>query len=41
MLSIKHYSKTCPGGKKAVDDLSLHVRSGNKYWEDHNEREIF
>ena len=31
MLCIKHYSKTYPGGKKAVDDLSLHVRSGEIY----------
>ena len=31
MLYIKHYSKTYPGGKKAVDDLSLHVRSGEIY----------
>ena len=25
MLHIEHYSKTYPGGKKAVDDLTLHV----------------
>ena len=28
MLHIEHYSKTYPGGKKAVDDLTLHVRPG-------------
>ena len=28
MLHIEHYSKTFPGGKKAVDDLTLHVRPG-------------
>lgn len=28
MLRIEHYSKTYPGGKKAVDDLTLHVRPG-------------
>lgn len=28
MLSITHYSKTYPGGKKAVHDLSLHVAPG-------------
>lgn len=28
MLRIEHYSKTYPGGKKAVDDLSLHVAPG-------------
>ncbi len=31
MLRIEHYSKTYPGGKKAVDDLSLHVRPGEIY----------
>ena len=25
MLNIEHYSKTYPGGHKAVDDLSIHV----------------
>ena len=28
MLNIEHFSKTYSGGKKAVDDLSLHVRPG-------------
>ncbi len=28
MLTISHFSKTYPGGKKAVDDLSLTVRGG-------------
>ena len=28
MLRIEHYSKTYPGGKVAVDDLSLEVRPG-------------
>ena len=28
MLRIEHYSKTYPGGKKAVDDLSLTVEDG-------------
>lgn len=28
MLTISHYSKTYPGGKKAVDDLSLTVEDG-------------
>lgn len=28
MLTISHFSKTYPGGKKAVDDLSLTVRPG-------------
>lgn len=31
MLKIEHYSKTYPGGTKAVDDLSLHVRPGEIY----------
>ena len=31
MLKIEHYSKTYPGGKRAVDDLSLHVRPGEIY----------
>ena len=31
MLRIEHYSKTYPGGKKAVDDLSLHVLPGEIY----------
>lgn len=31
MLHIEHYSKTYPGGKKAVDDLTLHVRPGQIY----------
>ena len=31
MLKIEHYSKTYPGGKKAVDDLSIHVRPGEIY----------
>ena len=31
MLRIEHYSKTYPGGKKAVDDLNLHVRPGEIY----------
>ena len=28
MLRIEHFSKTYPGGKKAVDDLTLQVRPG-------------
>ena len=28
MLRIEHYTKVYPGGKKAVDDLSLHVEPG-------------
>ena len=28
MLEISHFSKTYPGGKRAVDDLSLHVAPG-------------
>ncbi len=28
MLQIEHFSKTYPGGKRAVDDLTLHVRPG-------------
>ena len=28
MLQITHFSKTYPGGKRAVDDLSLEVRPG-------------
>lgn len=28
MLKIEHYSKTYPGGKRAVDDLSLTVEAG-------------
>ncbi len=31
MLRIEHYSKTYPGGKRAVDDLTLHVRPGQIY----------
>ena len=31
MLRIDHYSKTYPGGKRAVDDLTLHVRPGEIY----------
>ena len=31
MLRIEHYSKTYPGGKKAVDDLTLHVSPGEIY----------
>ncbi len=31
MLRIEHYSKTYPGGRKAVDDLTLHVRPGEIY----------
>ena len=31
MLYIEHYSKTYPGGKKAVDDLTLHVQPGEIY----------
>ncbi len=31
MLRIEHYSKIYPGGKKAVDDLTLHVRPGEIY----------
>lgn len=29
MLSIKNLSKVYPGGKKAVDDISLDIQSGN------------
>lgn len=31
MLRIEHYSKTYSGGKRAVDDLSIHVRPGEIY----------
>lgn len=31
MLHIEHYSKTYSGSKKAVDDLTLHVRPGEIY----------
>ena len=31
MLRIEHYSKTYPGGKRAVDDLTLHVQPGEIY----------
>ncbi len=31
MLRIDHYSKAYPGGKRAVDDLTLHVRPGEIY----------
>jgi len=31
MLKIEHYTKVYPGGKKAVDDLSLHVLPGEIY----------
>lgn len=31
MLNIEHYSKTYPGGKKAVDDLCIHVLPGEIY----------
>ena len=31
MLCVEHYSKTYPGGKKAVDDLTLHVQPGEIY----------
>ena len=31
MLHIEHYSKMYPGGKKAVDDLTLHVGPGEIY----------
>lgn len=31
MLRIEHYSKTYPGGKRAVDDLTLQVRPGEIY----------
>ena len=31
MLYIEHYSKTYSGGKKAVDDLTLHVQPGEIY----------
>ena len=31
MLHIEHYSKVYPGGKVAVDDLSLHVMPGEIY----------
>ena len=28
MLTISHYTKTYPGGKTAVKDLSLHIPAG-------------
>lgn len=28
MLTIHHFSKTYPGGKRAVDDLNFEVRAG-------------
>lgn len=31
MLKIEHYTKVYPGGKVAVDDLTLHVRPGEIY----------
>lgn len=31
MLKIDHLTKTFPGGKRAVDDLSLHVQPGELY----------
>lgn len=31
MLTIEHLTKTYPGGKTAVRDLSLHVESGDIY----------
>ena len=31
MLSIEHFSKTYPGGKRAVEDLSLEVKPGEIY----------
>ena len=31
MLRVEHYSKTYPGGKKAVDNLTLHVQPGEIY----------
>ena len=31
MLRIEHFSKTYPGGKRAVDDLNLHVLPGEIY----------
>ena len=31
MLRIEHFSKRYKGGKKAVDDLSLHIRPGEIY----------
>ena len=31
MLTIQHFSKTFPGGKRAVDDLSLSVPAGQIY----------
>jgi ABC-2 type transport system ATP-binding protein len=31
MLTIQHFSKTFPGGKRAVDDLSLTVPAGQIY----------
>ena len=31
MLHIEHYSKTYSGGKKAVDDLTIHDRPGEIY----------
>lgn len=31
MLEYKHFSKTYPGGKRAVDDLNLTIESGDIY----------
>ena len=31
MLKIDHLSKTYPGGKRAVQDLSLHIEPGDIY----------
>ena len=31
MLKIEHFSKTYSGGKRAVDDVSMHVRPGEIY----------
>ena len=31
MLEIKHYTKSYGGGKKAADDISLSVMSGDIY----------
>ena len=31
MLSIRHFSKVYKGGKKAVDDLNLHIDKGDLY----------
>ena len=31
MLLIEHFSKTYPGGKRAVEDLNLHVEPGKIY----------